>query len=136
MYPNGIVDVRDLPEKYISGAVKAPEKEVISQMFSENANDFLGDTDTAKDNQVSNEEANVLWNFDPSNVKTEASGQFTADGFDLKAHLADMEIQLIKQALDNSSGVVAHAAKLLNMRRTTLVEKLKKYGLQKVADVG
>ena len=136
LYPNGIVDVRDLPEKYINGAFKTSEKEVIKQMFSDSANDCLADTATTKDNQVSNEEANALWNFDPSNVKTEASGQLAADGFDLKSHLADMEVQLIKQALDNSSGVVAHAAKLLNMRRTTLVEKLKKYSLQKVANVG
>ena len=31
-------------------------------------------------------------------------------------------------------GVVAHAAKRLNMRRTTLVEKLRKYGLQRAGD--
>ena len=34
------------------------------------------------------------------------------------------------QALDVTDGVVAHAAKLLRMQRTTLVEKLRKYGLQ------
>ena len=134
LYPNGIVDVRDLPEKYISGSVKAPEKEVISQMFSENVGDVLATSSAVSGNQVSSDEANALWNFDPSEVNTEASGQLNTDGIDLKAHLADMEIQLIKQALDNSSGVVAHAAKLLNMRRTTLVEKLKKYGLQKTAE--
>jgi sigma-54 specific flagellar transcriptional regulator A len=37
---------------------------------------------------------------------------------------------LIRQALDVTGGVVAHAAKLLRMQRTTLVEKLRKYGLQ------
>ena len=36
-----------------------------------------------------------------------------------------------KQALAQSNGVVAHAAKLLNTRRTTLVEKLRKYGLSR-----
>ena len=30
-----------------------------------------------------------------------------------------------------AGGVVAHAAKRLGMRRTTLVEKLRKYGLQR-----
>ena len=34
-------------------------------------------------------------------------------------------------ALNDSGGVVAHAAKRLGMRRTTLVEKLRKYGLQR-----
>ncbi|WP_049623739.1 sigma-54 dependent transcriptional regulator [Frateuria defendens] len=51
-------------------------------------------------------------------------------GIDLKDHLADIEVGLIRQALDVTGGVVAHAAKLLRMQRTTLVEKLRKYGLQ------
>ena len=51
-------------------------------------------------------------------------------GIDLKDHLADIEVGLIRQALDATGGVVAHAAKLLHMQRTTLVEKLRKYGLQ------
>jgi sigma-54 specific flagellar transcriptional regulator A len=51
-------------------------------------------------------------------------------GLDLKDHLADIEVGLIRQALDATGGVVAHAARLLHMQRTTLVEKLRKYGLQ------
>ncbi|PWK83082.1 sigma-54 dependent transcriptional regulator [Fulvimonas soli] len=51
-------------------------------------------------------------------------------GIDLKDHLADIEVGLIRQALDATGGVVAHAAKLLRMQRTTLVEKLRKYGMQ------
>ncbi|MFI3119017.1 MAG: helix-turn-helix domain-containing protein [Methylococcaceae bacterium] len=38
---------------------------------------------------------------------------------------------MIRQALNECNGVVAHAAKRLNMRRTTLVEKLRKYDLQR-----
>jgi len=52
-------------------------------------------------------------------------------GVDLKDHIEHIEASLIKQALAQSGGVVAHAAKLLNTRRTTLVEKLRKYGLQR-----
>jgi sigma-54 specific flagellar transcriptional regulator A len=52
------------------------------------------------------------------------------NGLDLKDHLADIEVRLIRQALDATGGVVAHAARLLHMQRTTLVEKLRKYGLQ------
>lgn len=51
-------------------------------------------------------------------------------GLDLKDHLADIEVGMIRQALDATGGVVAHAARLLHMQRTTLVEKLRKYGLQ------
>jgi sigma-54 specific flagellar transcriptional regulator A len=55
------------------------------------------------------------------------------DGVNLKDHIEAIELQLIKQALAQSNGVVAHAAKLLNTRRTTLVEKLRKYGLTREA---
>ena len=55
------------------------------------------------------------------------------DGLNLKEHLSTLEINYIKQALHDTGGVVAHAAKRLGMRRTTLVEKLRKYGLQRNA---
>jgi sigma-54 specific flagellar transcriptional regulator A len=51
------------------------------------------------------------------------------NGIDLKEYLNDLEIGLIRRALDEASGVVAHAAKLLGMRRTTLVEKIRKFGI-------
>jgi sigma-54 specific flagellar transcriptional regulator A len=49
-------------------------------------------------------------------------------GLDLRAHLNDIEFRLIGQALERSGGTVAHAARLLGLRRTTLVEKLRKFG--------
>ena len=54
----------------------------------------------------------------------------TEDGIDLKSRLAEVERTLIMQALDLSGGVVAQAAKLLGLRRTTLVEKIRKQGLE------
>ena len=50
-------------------------------------------------------------------------------GLDLRAYLVEMEIQLIKQALELTEYNVSRAAKLLKMNRTTLVEKIKKYRL-------
>jgi sigma-54 specific flagellar transcriptional regulator A len=38
---------------------------------------------------------------------------------------------MINQALDKNDWVVARSAELLGMRRTTLVEKMRKYSLQK-----
>lgn len=51
------------------------------------------------------------------------------EGIDLKEHLVKTELALITQALNESDWVVARAASYLNMRRTTLVEKMRKYGL-------
>ena len=47
----------------------------------------------------------------------------------LRDHLSSLEQDLIGQAMQASDGVVARAARLLNMRRTTLVEKIGKYKL-------
>jgi sigma-54 specific flagellar transcriptional regulator A len=50
-------------------------------------------------------------------------------GLDLREYLGDIEKQLIRSALDQTDGTVAHAARLLKLQRTTLVEKLRKYEL-------
>ena len=52
-------------------------------------------------------------------------------GLDLKSHLADLERSLMIRALEESDWVVAKAAKLLNLQRTTLVEKMRKYEIQR-----
>lgn len=52
-------------------------------------------------------------------------------GIDLKKYLNNTEMALINQALDDSDWVVAHAADFLNLRRTTLVEKIRRYGLMR-----
>jgi sigma-54 dependent transcriptional regulator, flagellar regulatory protein len=58
------------------------------------------------------------------------------DGIDLRAHVAAIEESLIRQALDRSSGIVAQAARLLGLRRTTLVEKLRKFDIRATEDSG
>lgn len=54
---------------------------------------------------------------------------YQADAFDLKNHLTHLERQYIEDALSSCNHIVAHAAKKLSLRRTTLVEKMRKYGL-------
>jgi sigma-54 specific flagellar transcriptional regulator A len=49
--------------------------------------------------------------------------------FDLKRHLEKVELSFILDALENCGGVVARAAKKLGLQRTTLVEKIRKYGI-------
>jgi len=53
-----------------------------------------------------------------------------ADGFNLNRHLAQVEEDLIRQALEKAGGVKKRAADLLGLNRTTLVEKMKKKGIQ------
>ncbi|MFC1602446.1 sigma-54 interaction domain-containing protein [Pseudomonadota bacterium] len=103
LFPYGVVDAKDLPEKFRAGVD-------ISQLENELPQVTIADTDE-------------------NAVRTVA--RLPSEGIDLKEHLCNLEQELIKQALDEAGGVVAHAAKRLQMRRTTLVEKLRKYGMQR-----
>ena len=52
------------------------------------------------------------------------------EGLSLKDRLADIERDLIVQALNRTNGNVSQTARLLNLQRTTLIEKLNKYDLR------
>lgn len=54
-----------------------------------------------------------------------------AEGLDLKEYLTGQEQELIRQALEAADGVVGRAARLLGLRRTTLVEKLRRYDIER-----
>jgi sigma-54 specific flagellar transcriptional regulator A len=102
LYPHGIVGVKELPEKF-----RNPDE-----------TDELESDDST--NSASEED-------NDSNLQSE----LPLEGLDLKEYLANLEKGMIERALDDSQGVVARAADRLHMRRTTLVEKIRKYSLQK-----
>lgn len=114
--PKGVVEVADLPEKFQQ--YKVPEQ-VADNGEAVNAEE--------EDDELS-EEVEVIGTFEESSG---VLAQLPTQGIDLKEYLNVLEVDLIRQALNECSGVVAHAAKRLNMRRTTLVEKLRKYDLQR-----
>ncbi|MBX9913775.1 MAG: sigma-54 dependent transcriptional regulator [Pseudomonadaceae bacterium] len=64
----------------------------------------------------------------------DAPAVLPAEGLDLKDYLGNLEQGLIQQALDDAGGVVARAAERLRIRRTTLVEKMRKYGMNRRDD--
>ena len=53
----------------------------------------------------------------------------TANSVDVRRLLRDIEITLIEKALERNAGNTSEAAKDLHLQRTTLIEKIKKYGL-------
>ncbi|MGI9324497.1 MAG: sigma-54 interaction domain-containing protein [Pseudomonadales bacterium] len=68
---------------------------------------------------------------EPLPLSPETAALLPINGIDLKAHLAELEQTLIEQALRDSDAVVARAADRLHIRRTTLVEKMRKYGIDR-----
>ena len=111
MYPFGVVGVKDLPPKF---------------RYVELEQDVSDDGADITDTQPNLEAMKHILNVDVKPL-------LPLDGIDLKAYLADLEQHLIQQALDEAKGVVARAADKLQMRRTTLVEKMRKYDLNRQA---
>lgn len=56
--------------------------------------------------------------------------KFDSGTIDLKQHLTAMEKNLIFQALDDTDWVVSKAARVLTLRRTTLIQKIRKLGIR------
>ena len=57
-----------------------------------------------------------------------SSGVFSLpeDGIDFHEYVGNVERELIRQSLERTGGNKGRAAQLLNLKRTTLVEKLKR----------
>jgi sigma-54 specific flagellar transcriptional regulator A len=66
-----------------------------------------------------------------SKLNLPESSLLPLSGLNLKEYLANLERDLIVQALRDSHGVVSKAAQRLDLGRTTLVEKMKKFSLPK-----
>ncbi len=103
MFPGGVIDVHDLPEKY---QMDIPDRAPMP---------------SAKESSGLSESLSLP--------------RLPRAGLDLKDHLNNLEQSMISQALDETNWVVAHAAKRLNMGRTTLVEKMRKFDIQRRDDL-
>lgn len=103
MHPYGVIGVQELPKKFR----------------------YVDDYDENRPVEDSGMPSNI-----PGLVGLDAPALLPVNGIDLKDYLSNLEKQLIQQALDEAGGVVARAAEKLRIRRTTLVEKVRKYGLR------
>lgn len=105
LYPHGVVGVQELPKKF---------------RYTDGAEDDSSPLPPLPDVTQTERLAGV-----------DSPALLPMNGLDLREYLQDLECSLIQQALDDANGVVARAAEKLNIRRTTLVEKMRKYNLGK-----
>ena len=112
LFPNRIVDIKDLPVKYRYGSEVWQEEGPVNEWAERDALiEVLSEPTMPLEEPLHDPFSQVL----------------PEDGVNLKEMLAELEIEMIRQALEMQDGVVARAADMLGMRRTTLVEKMKKY---------
>ena len=107
MHPYGVIGVVELPKKFR----------------------YVDDEDEQMDSLRSDMEERVAINGHTPDFG--ATAMLPPEGLDLKDYLGNLEQGLIQQALDDAHGIVARAAERLRIRRTTLVEKMRKYGMSR-----
>lgn len=81
--------------------------------------------------EAEEEDLTALFAPVPSSPVAPPTPTFIDEPIDLKEHMAEVERALIISALEQTDWVNAHAAKLLSLQRTTLVEKMRKYDIQR-----
>lgn len=104
LHPYGVVGVQELPKKF--------------RHVDEGDEDLIIPESARADGM-------------PTIATMDSTALLPVNGIDLKEYLTNLERSLIQQALDDSVGVVARAAEKLQIRRTTLVEKMRKYDLHR-----
>jgi sigma-54 specific flagellar transcriptional regulator A len=77
--------------------------------------------------EASNDEVNMV---EQAIFLAQGIQSLPEEGISLKQHLVDIEKSMIEQALDRTQGNVSKTAKLLQLQRTTLIEKINKYELR------
>ena len=107
MHPYGVIGVVELPKKF---------------RYVDDEDEQLNDIRTDMEERV------AINGHTPDFAST---AMLPPEGLDLKDYLGNLEQGLIQQALDDANGIVARAAERLRIRRTTLVEKMRKYGMSR-----
>lgn len=131
MYPDQTVDIAELPKKYQHLEVDSYQPVYPEALQERDLLNSLFQTEEI-DEQMALQAA-----FDePFDGSTDENVSYLAqdlphEGLDLKEFLAELEIRFISQALERHDYIVARAAEILGLRRTTLVEKMRKYNLGK-----
>lgn len=133
MHPDGVVGVSELPAKCRHISEPEPTR-YQAQNSLHLVSDEAGPANfVSNDSLVSTENSDVV-DESPVFTITAPSMVVPAQGIDLKQYIESIEKALIADALDRTGFVVARAAALLMIRRTTLVEKMRKFGIQRVSD--
>ena len=133
LFPGSEVDLRRIPASLIPMGIRSELDDGSSQALqamsqeshAELAMAELVDIDTNGDEESNDPEDEV------KRVISLAQGgeDFPDQGVKLKQHLLNIEKTIIQQALEKANGNVSQAARLLSLQRTTLIEKINKYGL-------
>ena len=104
---------------------RAEEAEAIWDAVAEFADDFAVTTTAGGKEDLPLRPIEIGAN-DDEGVRSLLSG---AGGFNLKDYVSGLEVAFIRVALEDEEGSVSAAARRLGIQRTTLIEKMRKFGI-------
>lgn len=113
--PGNVRELQNLVERL---AILYPEQEITICKLPERYQGIRSVTDTGKENPEAP--------FSKAGLEAE----LLTGKFDLKEYLTSIEKNLIYQALDNTNWVVTQAADSLCLRRTTLIQKIRRLNIE------
>lgn len=124
LLPKGLVPIQAEMLERIGPVVQAqemtPPPEVLAEMDQASSSQaWMTDQPEPQDNEI---ESIIML--------AQGMPHLPPEGLSLKDRLAEIERNIIEQALERSQGNVSRTAKLLNLQRTTLIEKINKYELR------
>jgi sigma-54 specific flagellar transcriptional regulator A len=136
LYAQQEVDLREVPSSMIPVGMRAILNQTVSDtVFSAQEPQHKDTVEQGFTLQsvASSSESEGFGEVERLITLAQGGGVFPSEGVMLKQHLLEMEKRLIQQALNKAAGNVSQTARLLNLQRTTLIEKINKYGLSKSA---
>ena len=152
LYPAQEVDLRHVPSSMILSGIRT----LVDQQSTDALSALMADTEAEppesdatdalqgivsnqetglEDKTVSHDQMDIFAPVEQVDevqriiMLAQGGASFPEEGMQLKQHLLEIERTLIKQALGKAKGNVSQTARLLNLQRTTLIEKINKYGL-------
>lgn len=150
LYPGQDVDLRHVPSSMIPAGIRTlidqQSTDALSALMTEVEPNVAGATESAPmvdsssgaqpaEKAASHDQMDIFAAAEPVDevqriiMLAQGGASFPEEGMQLKQHLLEIERTLIKQALGKAKGNVSKTARLLNLQRTTLIEKINKYGL-------
>ncbi|MGB0722238.1 MAG: sigma-54 interaction domain-containing protein [Gammaproteobacteria bacterium] len=125
LFPYTTVGVAELPAKYQSYALTEEPPGVDPAAFLSLG---IGPAKTGASGSAAADGATAAPEAAASAAGVDEA-PFPDDGLDLKEYVSDMEARLLERALEANDYVVAQTARKLKINRTTLIEKMRKYGI-------
>ena len=135
LYAGQVLDLRAIPPNLLPKGLIPVQIELLERSGPAGAQEMTMPPEVLAEMQMASEQ--LVDQPEPQDNEVEsiimlAQGMphLPIEGMSLKDRLAEIERNIIEQALERSQGNVSRTAKLLNLQRTTLIEKINKYELR------